>query len=511
MFAFGLWDGRNERLLLARDHFGIKPLYFTILRDALVFGSEIRPILTLANKTPALNQEALHQLFTYGFISTPNTAFLGINILPAAHLLVYQSNLTAIRPYWKPTFPEDGRYLPLSAEEATEQFSDRLQETVDAWRMSDVPVGSLLSGGIDSSALAMLLTELNGRPIHTFTIAFSAASHDESKHARHVAQHIDSQHYELTFTPADFDYLPHVVSHLEEPQCSATSVPIYLLYRACRDAGFKVIMTGEGADELLGGYHWFDGDRRVQSLLSFPHPIRAILSRLPIPASASARRVLAQATSKPIRRFTLWHQITNHTQLSRLFTSPYSPIIQLPVFPFSRASYQPDQPNTNYESQITKFHPLNQFITLESQTRMVDFINFEVDRMSMASSIEARPPFLDHRLWEFCAQLPPDLKLRPGQNKFLLRQAMNGHLPETTRQRPKKGLAAPHSIWWRSEQLPAWAEESLHPAALQETGYFNPATVAHLRQQHQNGRADHSRLLTGILTTQLWHDQFLND
>jgi asparagine synthase (glutamine-hydrolysing) len=142
---------------------------------------------------------------------------------------------------------------------------------------------------------------------------------------------------------------------------------------------------------------------------------------------------------------------------------------------------------------------------------MVDFINFEVDRMSMAASIEARPPFLDHRLWEFCAQLPPDLKLRPGQNKFLLRKAMANHLPETTRKRPKKGLATPHAAWWRSQQLPAWAEDALHPAALAQTGYFNPATVAHLRQQHQNGRADHSRLLTGILTTQLWHDQFMSD
>ncbi|MFZ0547651.1 MAG: asparagine synthase (glutamine-hydrolyzing), partial [Candidatus Promineifilaceae bacterium] len=275
MFAFGLWDGRNQRLLLARDHFGIKPLYYTRLPDALIFGSEIRPILTLANKTPALNQEALHQLFTYGFISTPNTAFQDIYKLPAAHWLLYEQGQITIRPYWQLTFPENGRYLPLTAEEATEQFSSHLQETVDAWRMSDVPVGSLLSGGIDSSALALLLTELHGRPIHTFTIAFSAASHDESPYARQVAQHIGSHHHELHFTSADFDHLPQVVNHLEEPQCSATSVPIYLLYRACRDAGFKVIMTGEGADELLGGYHWFDGDRRVQSLLSLPRPLRA--------------------------------------------------------------------------------------------------------------------------------------------------------------------------------------------------------------------------------------------
>jgi asparagine synthase (glutamine-hydrolysing) len=501
MFAFGLWDGRHERLLLARDHFGIKPLYYAQNAGCLVFGSEIRPILSLLpDYTPTANQAALQQLFGVGFIPTPQTAFQGIYKVPAAHLLIYEKGQVTIRPYWRLTFPEDGRYLPLSAEEAGEQFYACLQETVDAWRLSDVPVGSLLSGGIDSSTLAALLTQLHGRPIHTFTIAFSAASHDESRQAREMAQFLDSHHHELLFTPADFDKLPQVVNHLEEPQCSATSVPIYLLYQACHEAGFKVVMTGEGADELLGGYHWFDGDRRVQSLLPLPRPIRTILSRLPIPTSPASRHVLAHATADVIQRYPLWHQLTTPTQLTTLFNQPSIKnsqfIIHNSLFPL------PNYP-------ITDLHPLNQFITLESQTRMVDFINFEVDRMSMASSVEARPPFLDHRLWEFCAQLPPDLKLRPGQNKFLLRQVMRGRLPETTRQRPKKGLATPHAAWWRSEQLPAWAETCLHPAALLETGYFNPVEVVRLRQQHQDGRSDNSRVLTGVLTTQLWHDQFL--
>jgi asparagine synthase (glutamine-hydrolysing) len=511
IFAFGLWDGRRERLLLARDHFGIKPLYYSQQSDALIFGSEIRPILSLADITPAANYQALYQLFSYGFIGTPQTAFQEIYKVPAAHLLLYEKGEVTVRPYWQLSFPEDGRYLPLSAEEAAEQFYSRLQETVDAWRMSDVPVGSLLSGGIDSSTLAMLLTGLHGRPIHTFTIAFSAASHDESPNARQVAEHIGSEHHELIFTAADFDYLPEVVGRLEEPQCSATSVPIYLLYRACHEAGFKVIMTGEGADELLGGYHWFDGDRRVQSLLGLPRPLRTILSRLPIPASNAARRVLAHGTADPTQRYPLWHQLTTPTQLATLFNQPialnnsqfiiHNSLFPLPNYPITQL---PNYPITNYQ-----LHPLNQFITLESQTRMVDFINFEVDRMSMASSVEARPPFLDYRLWEFCAQLPPELKLRPGQNKFLLREAMANRLPEGTRRRPKKGLATPHSAWWRGEELPGWAEEAIHPTALAESGYFNIDMVARLRRQHQEGRVDNGRLLTGILTTQLWHDQFL--
>jgi hypothetical protein len=242
--------------------------------------------------------------------------------------------------------------------------------------------------------------------------------------------------------------------------------------------------------------------------------LRTILSRLPISASDAARRVLVQGTADPTQRYPLWHQLTTPTQLSRLLTiqqrCPLPPFTNSPINNFQLPQL-PNYPITNHQLPITnhQLHPLNQFITLESQTRLVDFINFEVDRMSMAASVEARPPFLDHRLWEFCAQLPPDLKLQPGQNKFLLRQAMANRLPEVTRRRPKQGLATPHSTWWCSEQLPAWAEEAIHPTALQETGYFNPAAVARLREQHQNGRADNGRLLTGILTTQLWQDQFL--
>ncbi|MEK7277077.1 MAG: asparagine synthase C-terminal domain-containing protein, partial [Chloroflexota bacterium] len=151
----------------------------------------------------------------------------------------------------------------------------------------------------------------------------------------------------------------------------------------------------------------------------------------------------------------------------------------------------------------------NEFLFLESQTRMIDFINFEVDRMSMANSVEARPPFLDHELWEFCAKLPPECKLSPNGNKLLLRAGMRGRLPEKVLTQPKRGLAAPHAQWWRAARLPAWAEEALHPSALTETGYFNVGEVARLRALHQSGKADTSRLLTGVLTTQLWHQEFV--
>ena len=491
MFAFALWDGRTRQLLLARDRFGIKPLYYAQAGGQLAFASEIRPLFALL---PALARRAhppaLAALFRWGFIPAPQTAFAGVLQLPAAHMLVARAGEMAVRPYWQLQFPSHSEYKNISLEEAVDGFMARLRDAVAAWRMSDVPVGSLLSGGIDSSALAALLTEISG-PIHTFHIQFETASHDESAYAQQAARAIGSRHHTLAFTQADFDLLPRVVRYLEAPQCSATSIPIYKLYRAAYEAGFKVILTGEGADELLGGYHWFDGDRRIRPFLHLPRFLRRPLSRLPRHVSANGRRVLAEGTKDAAQRFALWQQVASPALLEQLLEIGDSPNTSLPV--------------TDYRPPTTDHHPLNQFLALETRTRLVDFINFEVDRMSMASSVEARPPFLDDRLWDYVTQLPPEMKLNGRMNKVLLRLGMKDLLPTAVTSRPKQGLASPHAQWWRREKLPAWAEECLSPGALAETGYFKLKAVERLRGEHGNGRADHSRVLMGVLTTQIWH------
>ncbi|WP_420644244.1 asparagine synthase (glutamine-hydrolyzing) [Candidatus Leptofilum sp.] len=495
MFAFALWDGRSQTLLLVRDRFGIKPLHYAKAGNELAFASEIQPLFhLLPTLTRRTNHQALADLFTIGFVPTPQTMFADVYKLPAAHMLTVQNGQCEIRPYWQLTFPKDGNYRQISEADAVDEFIAHLRDAVAAWRMSDVPVGSLLSGGIDSSALATLLTNISGQPIHTFHIAFNAASHDESEYAKLVAERIGSQHHTLHFGPEAFNLLPQIVTQLEEPQCSATSLPIYLLYKACREAGFKVILTGEGADELLGGYHWFDGDRRLRPFLHIPQPLRQLLNHIPLPVSTAGQRVLTHATHDPLARFALWHQVTPPHILKNLISHREHREIR-------------EQNSFTSVSSVAKIHPLNQFIVLEAQSRMVDFINFEVDRMSMANSVEARPPFLDHKLWEFCAQLPPKLKLNRQMNKVLLRWGMRELLPTAVTQRTKQGLATPHAAWWRSKQLPAWAEECLFPESLHETNYFNVDTVQKLRGEHMNGRADHSRILTGILTTQLWHQE----
>ncbi|MEO7839356.1 MAG: asparagine synthase (glutamine-hydrolyzing) [Anaerolineales bacterium] len=493
MYAFALWDGSRERLLLVRDRFGIKPLHYVQSSGRLAFASEIRPLFTLE---PALAVEpdyiALGYLFQYGYIPTPLTAFAHIRQLPAAHYLSYQNGSIEIQRYWELGFPAEGSHAKISEQEASEGFLHHLRDAVVAWRMSDVPVASLLSGGIDSASLAALLTEISGG-IHTFTIRFSEASYDESGQARAIANHIGSTHHELDFSMSSFDHLPDIVTSLESPQCSATSIPISLLYRACHEAGFKVIMTGEGADELLGGYHWFEGDRRARALLALPRGIRTLLAGSPLPMSSAARRVLREGDWDPTERYALWTKISDEAERLSLMNFP------------APDRYPPDF--LALKPRLKGRHSLDQFLILDANTRMVDFINFEVDRMSMMHSVEARPPFLDHLLWEFTAKLPPDLKLSSSHNKRLLRLAMQAHLPPQTIRQRKKGLAAPHAAWWRKPSLPAWAEECLSSSALEQTGFFHIDTVARLREMHQRGGADHSRLLTGVLTTQLWYDR----
>ncbi len=500
MFAIALWDARRERLLLARDRFGVKPLYFAERNGTLAFASEIMPVISGAGLARGADCASLQQLFTYGYVAAPRTMFVGVQSLLPAHLMVVDAAGTQPpRPYWSLEFPRDGAHTRITHAEATEKFSALLRESVELRLMSDVPIGALLSGGLDSSSLVALLQDLGGGRTSTFSIGFEADTHDEARFAKVASEYLHTDHHTLTFGLRDFDLWPRVIRHMESPQCSATSIPIYMLYRACHEDGYKVILTGEGADELLGGYHWFAGDARVRPLLNIPQPIRGrVAEHLPI-GSSVGRRVLARGTHDPVQRFALWLEATSEEERA-VFASP--------TLTPSPLSLQGRGDGGEGES-LSNLCPLDQFLYLESQSRLPNFINDEVDRMSMAHSVEARVPFLDHKLWEFTATLPPHFKLSGGIEKRLLRAAMKGKLPDRIRLRRKQGLAAPHALFWRQAMLPMFVRDALSEAALRESNYFNHSVVSLMLQEHQAGRADHSRLLTGVLTTQLWHDLFL--
>jgi asparagine synthase (glutamine-hydrolysing) len=516
MAAFALWDDQQQQLFLARDRFGIKPLYYAEHQGRLYFASEIKAILSHPDFPRRVNVAALDTMLTLGFVPGPATMFEGIYRLPPAHFLIARNGAIQINRYWQIDYQANGH---VSENEAAEQLLTLLEEAVRLRLMSEAPLGALLSGGLDSGTLVALIqagldcpdgagdtpsTVLKaGHQLKTVSIGFEHPAYDEAPLARSLAQFIGTEHHSITFTARDFDDYPIVMRHLEEPQCAATAVPIYRLYQACRQAGLTVVLTGEGADELLGGYHWHKGDALLRPLLRLPGLLRRMLASAPGPMSTAARRVLVRGARDIPGRYRDWLEVGSQDDRPRVLSSEVRGHL-------SQNGSDPllaDWAEKLLGLQTTA--PLHHMLWLETQTRMVDFINFEVDKMSMAHSIEARVPFLDHKLWEYCAGLPAHYKLKGRTAKYLLRLAAKDILPAATRQRRKKGLASPHADWLRSTTLPDWAEAALSPAAIKAAGLFSPTVVQDLHRAHQAGQPSLGPLLMGILSTQVWYECFM--
>jgi asparagine synthase (glutamine-hydrolysing) len=496
MFAFAVWDGDRRQLYLARDRFGIKPLYYARNADHFAFGSSARVVL---DAVPGLKRRldpiALEQLFDVGFVAAPRSMFFGVRRLPAAHTLLVTEHGDQLQRYWRLSVPPTHHDRPTRRESPGALVRARLEEAVSAWSASDVPIAVLLSGGLDSTAVAVLLRELHGSPPDTFTVGFEHAPYDERSAASAAAEVVGGRHHEVTIGDADFDLLPEVTRHSEQPLCSATAVPLYRVFEHCRRAGFASTMTGEGADELFGGYQWYAGDRWARPLLAVPVGVRRLLAASPLPMSQAARRVVSGGPSDPRIRYALWQQVAAESLRERLLTGRHGP-------------------DTSWSDLVAADdlqdrHPFDQFVLIDATTRLPNLLNLEVDAMSMAHGVEARPPLLDHELWTSCAALSPRTKLGLRTTKLVLRQAVGDLLPDRVARRRKQGLAAPHGLWWRRERLPDWAEDCLTPSALGAVGYFDPPTVAALRARHRARIIDAAGVLTGVLTTQLWHGLFI--
>jgi asparagine synthase (glutamine-hydrolysing) len=284
MFALAVWDDNRRRLLLARDRLGKKPLFFAQVDGQLLFASEIKALLRHPALHPTLDARSLEDLFTAGFVPGPATIWREIRRLPPAHaMLASTDDELRMGRYWDAPYPPAGEEQAVDPREAVVAVRELLADAVRLRLQSDVPVGALLSGGLDSTGLVALMQQLSGGQAHTFSIGFSDASHDESAYARLGAAHLGTEHHVLHFDRSAFDHLPQVVASLDQPQCFATAVPIWLLYKACREAGFKVILTGEGSDELFAGYPWFRGNRQADPLMRLPQALRGPLASPALP------------------------------------------------------------------------------------------------------------------------------------------------------------------------------------------------------------------------------------
>jgi asparagine synthase (glutamine-hydrolysing) len=505
MFGFALWDSRRRLLLLARDRLGIKPMHYSLASDALFFGSESKAILAVDGIPRQLNVPALRDLFTFGFVLGPKTLLSSVRRLNPGHYLLYRDGEASIHKYWDVSFPPRGEEgSSVNAERWAESLLEELEESVTIHLRSDVAVGAWLSGGIDSSFVARLSSRDGQRPLPTFTLAFENHRFDEVRGQRTLDQFPGNNLSNTRALCGDehLKLIPKVVWHCEDPSVSAVQIPRMVMSELA-SRSVKVVMTGEGADELFGGYGWFRVEGFFRALACVPIRLRrlALLGGfLPGRWPHAAKKLVAPREMSLLR-----YQHLIARRHSELVESLLSCDLTRPLPPDNDTG-PVEAPPENFK----RWSPFAQLQYFEMKVRLPDFVIHHLDRTSMAHSLEARVPFLDHKLVEFCARIPASLKMRWGQEKYILRRAAEKVLPPEIANRKKRGLAAPVDQWMRGT-LPDFATEYFQEDCLREKGYFNPGVVFRLLKMHRSGKGDYGDLLFGVLLVQIWDDLFVRN
>ena len=502
MFAFALYDERRRTLLIARDRLGKKPLHYALQGERLLFGSEIKSILTVAPELAEVSPEGLLQYFYFGYIPDPHTAFQRIHKLPPGHLLEYTNGEVKIREYWD--VPEYGTHPAMSEEECVEELERRLEEAVRIRLISDVPLGALLSGGVDSSIIVALMARVSSGAVKTFSIGFRAEQFNEAPYARLIAERFGTDHHELVLDPNLEEILTFLSRMLEEPFGDSSMLPMYCVSRMAREH-VTVALSGDGGDELFAGY-----DRYLTAME------RRKFDRMPrwlgrfyreqvhdlVPAGMYGRNLAWNASLSPLERYL--DGVSFFPALHRerkLFTDEF--------LESARRLPDPLQHWLGYYDKAPAKDVLSRLMYLDMKTYLTADILAKVDRMSMATSLEVRVPMLDHKFLEWVAALPVDWKFRKGTRKYILKK-LAGRLgiPRELMHRPKQGFQVPLVEWMRSGMKDQFLRVLLEPQTLQR-GYFKPDAVRSLVDEHVRGRRNRSGLLWRMLVLELWHRNFL--
>ncbi len=519
MFAFALWDERRQRLMLVRDRVGIKPLYYATFGGTLVFGSEIKALLAHPAARADLDEAALAQYLTFAAVPPPATLFAGIRKLPPGHLLeAGPDGRLEVRRWWTPA----GHALPAGLAGADDEtiaahLRELLRSAVVEQTMADVPHGLLLSGGVDSSFILALLSEHLGRPVQTFAVGFDGQPHyDERPHAAAVARRFGADHRELVLQPSQVaGMVPELVVAQDEPLADWVCLPLKLLSRLVRESGVIVVQVGEGSDELFAGYPRYRRyaavhDRFWRPYLRLPGAVRAAVGAVADVALAGSSRLreprdlFARATrGEPLfisGAVVNWDRekaglLTRHA-VERLGGALSSAAVAAGHL----AAFAAAAPDGDYAAAMAY---------QDFMVRLPELLLMRVDKMTMQHSIEARVPFLDHRIVELAMALPRAVKLRDGRTKHVLKLAARPVIGAQVADRPKKGFDVPLSAWLREEPLGGWAESAVLQSALLRRDLFDRGRLAALFREHREGRADHGFRLWNLLNLCAWYDHWV--
>ena len=492
MFAAAIWSEPEERLVLVRDRMGIKPLYYRLQDGEIFFGSEMKCIFAHPGVPRKIDLHGLNCFLSVNYVPGPHTLIEGIRKLMPGCLLEWQRGRTAIRSYLTPG--RSGK-APESLDEAAEELDGLLSQSIAEQMRSDVPVGIWLSGGIDSSTITHYAARQSSSPLRTFSIAFSGKSFDEARYVQEVSAHYGTEHTELDLCKAEdlADVIERMSYYSDEPGADAGAVPVWYLAKMTRSSA-TVVLTGEGADELFGGYLTYQANQ-----------YRRLASRMPrwmLKAALSCARRMRASDEKigfeyKLKRF-LEGSLMPAEAAHLYWNGAFSEEQKRQFFYFADR-----RPMSGLVGQVRPGGAIERFLGFDQSYSLPDALLYKVDRMSMAHSIEARPPFLDERIVEFAARLPERFKIRGMKTKLALRHLMNEKLPASVLKRPKIGLDIPIHEWFRGILLPLLSD-TVNESSLAQTGLFDWPAINLLIDQHLNYEANWGYHLWGLLTLMLW-------
>ncbi|HYM69399.1 MAG TPA: asparagine synthase (glutamine-hydrolyzing) [bacterium] len=497
MFAFAIWDDRRETLVLARDRLGIKPLYYGNEGGRFAFASELTSLRRALPHSPELDARALDEYVTLGYVPCPRTILAGFHKLPPAHVLVWARGQTRVRRYWTVRYDTGERY---SEADATDRLRAHLDDAVRAWMISDVPVGAFLSGGLDSSTVTGLMRGVTGERVKTFSIGFDDPAYNELGYARQAADRYGTEHHEVVLGDDEMTRLPQLAWFLDEPMADDSTVPMFAVSRLAAEH-VKVVLSGDGGDELFGGYGWTTRDQFRRASRWLPAPVRRTLARVaadrhPVPAGGWSGRV--RSGLRDIAG-TMEDGYLRRTTVGE----PFRASLYHPAFRAQLNGHDGTAVLRELLAAAAVKDARERMLHADQSLYLPDDILFKVDRMSMAHSLEARTPLLDHHLVEFVATLPYELKVRGLTSKYLLKRAVRDLVPAPLLRQRKQGFSMPVGRWLRGRTGAHVRGVLLGPAA-QRRRLWSPEFVGWLLDEHQAGRRDFGRRLWSLLVLEVW-------
>ncbi len=506
MFAFALWDKRARKLLLARDRFGEKPLYYGVFDGKLIFASEPKVLLENPSIKPEINLDALRSFLSFDYVPAPASIYKNIYKLPAAHLLVLEGGEVKTRRYWNLTFQKNSGAPTI--DKAAKELREIISDAVKMRLVSDVPLGILLSGGVDSSTVAAFAARHASEKIKTFSIGFEEDSFDESKYARQVAEHLGTEHYEEKLSvERAADLIGEIGTWLDEPLSDGSLIPTFLLSRFVKKH-VTVALGGDGGDEIFAGYPMYFAHKVSNIYSTIPQFLRnnliePIVNNLPVSTKNlsfdyKAKRFVAASKYDAVTRHHSWFGSFSVEQQNDLLNKDVLAQTSGDIYKGAKDLLKTTDAATEIERM--QFLDMNFYLAEDILTK--------VDRASMAVSLEVRAPFLDARVAEFAASLPLEYKLNGAKGKYILKKAVEEMLPKAILQRPKKGFGVPVAAWLKGRLNPLM-HDLLAPERLKNQGFFDEKFVGKLINEHEKGVASHHKQLWTLLVFQLWLDNFL--